>query len=109
MLTCPHCGARIDLRRIKHEGLFVSYRVCPTCEQAFDVDPRTKRRQAAFVILALASLALTVMMYADVRTWLPYAIVSYLLAGAVIYYGNKRVFFVKSDGAPGKSNQPSTK
>ena len=102
MPTCPHCRTQIDLRKIKHQGFLESYRICPACNQAFEVDPRTKRRQAVFIVLALVSLVLTVLMYVDVKKWLPYAALSYLLLGAVIYYGNRRVFFVKSDGAKNK-------
>lgn len=105
MLNCPHCRTPVDLRKIKHQGMLVSYRVCPACNQAFEVDPKTKRRQAAFIVLALVSLVLTVLMRGDVQKWLPYALPSYLLLSAVIYYGNKRVFLVKSlrrshDAAP---------
>lgn len=85
--------------------MLVSYRICPACNQAFEVDPKTKRRQAVFIVLALVSLVLTVLMYVDDTKWLPYALLSYVLLGAVIYYGNKRVFFVKSAGAKGKAEQ----
>ena len=105
MPACPHCCNPIDLRRIKHQGLLVSHRICPTCDQAFEVDPKTKRRQAGFIVLALISLVLTVLMYGDAKRWLPYAMPSYLLLGAAIYYGNKKVYFVKSEEAKGKSNR----
>lgn len=99
MLSCPHCGAPIELRKIKHEGLLASYRICPTCDGAFEVDPKTKKRQGAFIILALVSLVLTVLAYTDGWMWLPYALMSYLLLGGVVYHGNKRVLLMKSGGA----------
>jgi hypothetical protein len=79
--------------------------MCPACNQAFEVDPTTKRRQAAFIVLALVSLVLTVLMWVDVTKWLPYALPSYLLLGAAIYFGNRRVFFVKSAGAKDKAGR----
>ena len=105
MLACPHCGAAIDLRKIKHQGWLAFYRICPNCNQAFEVDPQTKRRQAAVLVLALISLVLTVLMYGDVRKWIPYTVPSYVLLGAAIYYGNQRVSFVTSARAGDKSGR----
>lgn len=105
MPACPHCCKPIDLRKIKHQGFLASYRVCPTCDQAFEVDPKTKMRQAAFMVLALISLVLTVLMYRNPERWLSYALFSYLLLAVAIYNGNKRVYFVKSQGAKGKSGR----
>ena len=104
MPSCPHCNKSVDLRTIKHQGMLAPHRICPTCNHPFEVDPKTKRRQAAFIVLALLSLVLTALMYADVRKWLPFAVPSYLLLGALVYYGNRRVYFVKSERAIGKSN-----
>lgn len=105
MPDCPHCHTPIDLRKVKHEGLFVSYRICPACHQAFEVDAKTKRLQVVTILLALISLVLTVLMYIDVEKWLPYAVPSYLLIGIIVYYGNKRVFFVKSGAARRERNE----
>lgn len=104
MPACPHCSASIDLRKIKHQGLLVSYRICPMCGQKFEVDPKTKRRQAVFIILALISLVLTILMHGNVSQWFPFAAFSYVLLIGTIYYGNKRVFFVKVERDSGKSN-----
>ena len=105
MPACPHCRTAIDLRKIKHQGVLVPYRICPTCNQAFGVDSKTKRRQAAVIVLAVVSLVLTALVDVDVGKWVPYAVFSYLVLGAAIYYGNKRVYFVKSDRAKDKSGQ----
>lgn len=96
MLACPHCSAPIDLREIRHEGLLATHRFCPVCKQPFEVDTRTKKRQALFLVILLISLVLTVLSYIYGRTWAPFAVASYFLAGGVLYYGNRNVQLVKS-------------
>jgi len=51
------------------------------------------------LILAIISLALTVMLYLDAKTWWPYALLSYGVIAAFIYYANKRVGFELFDAA----------
>ncbi len=97
MLFCPHCESPVDLRKLKHQGMFAAHRICPTCGKAFEVDPRTKKRQAAFIVLALVSLILTILMYFYFRQWAPYAILSYLVLGVLIFYANSKVYLVKHE------------
>lgn len=96
MPACPHCSTSIDLSKIKHEGLFAAHRICPVCKQSFEVDTTTKRRQAVFMVILLVSLVLTVLLYIDGWKWVPYAVASYFLAGAVLYWGNKNLRLIKS-------------
>lgn len=102
MLTCPHCGGSVDLRALKHQGMFTSHRICPTCNGAFEVDPKTKRRQAGFIVLAIVSLILTILMYFAFRQWALFAIPSYLLLGALIYFANRKVYLVKYERITGE-------
>jgi hypothetical protein len=103
MLSCPHCEDAIDLRTLRHQGLFTSHRICPTCEAAFDVDPQTKKRQAAFILLAIISLILTIFMYFDFRQWAPFAIPSYLILGVLIYFANRKVYLVRYEPTKSES------
>ena len=64
--------------------MFTSYRICPTCNGAFEVDRQTKQRQAVFIVLATVSLILTILMYFDFRQWAIFAIPSCLMLGALI-------------------------
>lgn len=75
--------------------MLASHRICPHCEESFEVDPHTKRRQAAFIILATVSLILTVLMYFDFHQWALFAISTYVVLGALIYLANKKVYLVK--------------
>ena len=102
VLTCPHCDDSVELRALKHQGLFASYRICPTCNGAFEVDRHTKLRQAGFIVLATVSLILTILMYYDFRQWGLFAIPSYLLLGILIYSANRKVYLVKYEGATRK-------
>ena len=94
MPECPHCKVSIIVRELQHQGLFKSYRICPDCDGCFTVDPKTKRRQAAFIILALVALALTLFLYLDGTQWLAPALVVYAVLAALIYWSNKHVYFV---------------
>ena len=95
MLSCPHCNAEVNLRALKHQGVLASHRICPTCAKPFEVDPSTKRRQAAFIALALVSLVLTILMYFNFRQWALFAISSYVVLGMLIYFANRKVYLVK--------------
>jgi len=92
--TCPHCHGEIDIRRLPHQGLWKSYRICPSCGGAFTVDRDTKTRQAIFLAVALLSLVFTLLLYFDGTTWLFAAIASYIVLGVLIYRGDKKVVFV---------------
>ena len=97
MTTCPHCEEAIELRTLPHHGLFVSYRTCPICAEMFDVDPKTKKLQALWLILLLISLALTIFLYLQGTAWLFPACITYLVLGALLYWGNRRVYLVPAD------------
>ncbi|MDH5668831.1 MAG: hypothetical protein OEY86_12540 [Nitrospira sp.] len=71
----------------------------------FEVDPNTKRRQAAFIALALLSLVLTILMYFDFRQWAPFSISSYVVLGVLIYWASSKVYLVKYDLAKSKSRE----
>jgi hypothetical protein len=94
MQTCPHCRIEIRVRDLRHQGLFKDFRICPDCEGRFTVDRDTKFRQAAFLVIAVISLVFTLLLYDRGSQWLPPAIVSYVALGLLIYWGNKKVFFI---------------
>lgn len=105
MLACPHCGDSVDLRKLKHQGMLASHRVCPHCEGPFEVDPQTKRRQAAFIVLATISLIFTVLMYFDFQRWVLFAIPTYVVLVALIYFANRKVYLVKHDRNASQSEE----
>ena len=94
MTTCPHCKHEICIRELRHPGLFENYRICPYCGGRFTVDRKTKRKQAIFIVIALISLGFTLLLYFQGETWLPPALVSYVVLGLLVYRANKKVFFV---------------
>ena len=94
MLTCPYCNNEICLSELKHPGFFENYRVCPNCHGKFTPDTRTKHRQAIFIFVAIVSLILTLLMYFKGMEWLIPSIVSYVIFGLLIYWGNKHMFLV---------------
>ncbi|NIP31965.1 MAG: hypothetical protein GTO02_21060 [Candidatus Dadabacteria bacterium] len=94
MPTCPHCNIEIHIKELHHQGLFKNFRICLGCGGSFTVDKDTKYRQALFIIVALISLAFTLLLYFGDLGWLIPAIVSYIALGSIIYWGNKKVFFV---------------
>jgi hypothetical protein len=93
----------IRVREIRHQGLFKNFRICPNCLGSFTVDTKTKYRQAAFIVIAIISLAFTLLLYYRDSKWLIPALVSYVVLGLLIYWGNKKVFFV-----PYQKDQNST-
>jgi uncharacterized protein (DUF983 family) len=94
MQTCPHCSIKIRLKELPYQGLFNSFRICPNCGGEFTVDTDTKYRQAAFIVILLISLVLTILLYCGDSKWLIPALVSYVVLGLLIYWGNKKLFFV---------------
>ena len=94
MQTCPHCITEIDIRELDYQGLFKNYRICPHCGGSFTVDRDTKYRQAIFIFIALISLTFTVFLYFIGTEWLAPSLVSYVVLGILIYWGNSKVFFV---------------
>lgn len=94
MQTCPHCSSEIRVKELRYQGLFKSFRICPNCEGAFTVDTDTKYRQAAFIGIAMISLVFSIFLYYGDSKWLIPAFVSYVVLGLLIYWGNKKVFFV---------------
>jgi len=95
--SCPHCQVPVDIRSLRYQGMFKSYRICPNCQGLFEVDAKTKQRQALFIVLALVSLALTILLYYRGTGWLFPACVSYVLLAVLIYWGNVKVYFVPAD------------
>ena len=106
MQTCPHCNQEIRIRELPHPGFFANYRICPGCGGSFTVDPATKRRQAMLIVLLMVVLILTLLLYFDGTLWLIPAIVSYIILGLLLYWGNKKLFFVPytEDGKSGSRN-----
>ena len=94
MQTCPHCNIEIRVRELRHQGFFNNFRICPDCGGRFTVDTKTKQRQAAFIVIAVISLVFTLLLYYQDPKWLTLALVSYVVLGLLIYWGNKKVFFV---------------
>lgn len=95
--NCPHCGARIEIAKLPHQGLIQSLRECPHCHGLFQVDPDTRRRQAAFILIALVSLVLTALLYTQGVRWLWPACASYALLGGLIFWANGKVYLVAAD------------
>jgi hypothetical protein len=92
---CPHCSAEIRVRELPHPGLLQDYRICPKCGGSFTADADTKYRQALFIVVALISLVFTLFLYfEDTAGWLIPALSSYIVLGLLLYWGNKKVFFV---------------
>jgi uncharacterized protein (DUF983 family) len=94
MQTCPHCRIELRVRELRYQGLFKSFRICTNCGGSFTVDSKTKYRQAAFIVIAIISLVFTILLYYKDLKWLIPALVSYVVLGILIYWGNKKVFFV---------------
>ena len=94
MHTCPHCNAEIRVRELRHPGLFKDYRICPNCQGLFTADSDTKYRQAICIFIAIVSLVFTLLLYFESVGWLLPAVFSYVILGLLIYWGNKRIFFV---------------
>jgi len=44
--------------------------------------------------MTLISLVVTLLLYFDGTAWLIPAVISYILAGAVLYWGNRKVYLV---------------
>jgi hypothetical protein len=94
MKTCPHCGVEVQIRKLRHQGLFKSYRICQHCSEKFDVDRDTKRRQALSMIALFISLLFTWRLRYQSDEWLIPALISYACFGLTIYQGNKHLVFV---------------
>ena len=94
MQCCPHCRKEVRIRELPNPGFLDNYRICPNCGDRFTVDSDTKYRQAIFVIVALVSLTFTLVLYFDGTAWLLPALASYVVLGLLVYWGNKKLFFV---------------
>ena len=94
MKECPHCSTEINIKELPHQGLFESYRICPNCDGYFTVDKNTKYRQALFIIILVISAAFSIFLYLGDARWLIPAITSYIAIGALMYWGNKKMFYV---------------
>jgi len=107
MKICPYCGIEICIRRLPHPGFFKNYRICPNCQEKFTVDIDTKYRQAFCLCIVLVSLVFTLLLYMKNFEWLLPALVSYAVFGLVLYWGNKKLFYVpyKKDGSKPQSEK----
>jgi hypothetical protein len=94
MRTCPHCNTEIRIRELPHQGFFESFRICPNCGGSFSVDTRTKYRQAALIFILLVSLVFSILLYFRGTAWLIPALVSYFVLGLIVYWGNRKLFYV---------------
>lgn len=94
MLACPHCNTTIVLRELKHEGFFATHRICPNCNQPFDLDSSTKHRQKLVLAALVLSLTLTVFAYLYGGHWILLAVASYVLIGGLLIYGTRRMYLV---------------
>ena len=83
------------MREAQHEGFFKNYKKCPKCRGKFTVDRDTKIRQGLFIIIAIISLVITVLMYFEGSAWVTPAIASYIVLVVLIYWGNKKVILVR--------------
>ena len=94
ILICPHCRQEVYIRKIPHPGIFKDYRICPNCDGGFTPDRNTKYLQAICIVIALVSTVMTVLLYLGDTDWLTPAIVSYIILGLIIYWGNIRIYLV---------------
>lgn len=94
MKSCPHCETQIDIRKLRYQGLFKSYRVCPHCKAGFSVDTDTKRRQTICMVVALISLVFTLLLYCESSDWLIPSLLSYAALVGLVYWGNRKLYFV---------------
>jgi len=94
MKSCPHCKTEIIIKELPHQGLFDSNRICPECCGSFTVDADTKQRQYYLIIIILISLIFTLFLYFDGNDWLVPAIISYIVFTALLYWGNKKLYYV---------------
>ena len=94
MPECPHCKQVIEGKDLQDQISFKRYRSCPSCAQPITVDVSTKYRQAIGILIAFISLALTFGLFYRGTDWLIPAIISYIILGLFIYWGDKRVVFV---------------
>ena len=104
MQTCPHCNIEIRIKELPHQGLFGSFRVCPNCGGSFTVDTDTKYRQALFIFIAVISLAFTIFLYFGGSEWMIPALVSYIVLGLLIYWGNRQLFYVPYEKGQNTNN-----
>jgi hypothetical protein len=104
MLACPYCDTEIRLRELNHPGLFKNYRICPNCHGKFTPDTTTKRRQVFLLVIAFISLVLTILLYTEGMKWLIYCLISYVIFGLLLYWGNKYIFLVPYEGDQDKTN-----
>ncbi len=91
---CPHCTAELKINELPHQGLWESFRVCPECGGLFTADPDSKYRQALLIVVLLISLVFTLLLYYENESWLIPALASYVALGALLYWGNKKIYFV---------------
>ena len=106
MRACPHCKQVIEGKDLQAQISFKRYRTCPSCAQPFTVDVSTKYRQVIGLLIALISLTLTLGLFYRGTDWLIPAIISYIILGLLIYWGNKRVIFVPYDKDRNASKDP---
>ena len=84
----------IIIKELPHQGVFDSHRICPECGGSFTVDKNTKYRQYYLIIIILISLIFTLLLYFDGNDWLVPAIISYVVFTALLYWGNKKLYYV---------------
>ena len=92
------------MKELSHPGLFKDYRICPNCSGKFTPDIKTKYRQAICILVAIVSLVLTILLYFDGTDWLIPGMISYLILGLLIYWGNKHIFLVPYKGDQGPTH-----
>jgi len=101
MPECPHCKQIIDTKDLRDQFSIKSYRTCPSCKQLFTVDASTKRRQATALAMALIALILTLALLFKGPELLIPSILTYIVLGLFIYWGNKRVVFIPYEKSQG--------
>lgn len=92
--TCPHCRSEVRVRELPHQSLWRNYRACPNCGGFFTPDIHTKYLQAVCILVAMVSLAFTLLLYFEGERWLPPSVATYILLGIIVYWGNRRLYFV---------------
>lgn len=95
MPKCPGCQTAIEGKDLRKQFGISPFRTCPYCKIRFTVDPQTKLRQLIALVLATASLALTVGWCFAGQPWLYPTVVSYITLALFIWWSNRLVEFIE--------------
>lgn len=94
-MNCPVCGSDMRSRSLLSQLSLKPYRVCPDCNAKYVSDPKTRKRQAPIIILAMIAFGLTAAVGLKGSGWLLPAVASHIIMWAYIGYTISHVKYVK--------------